>query len=522
MSCVNKASYQFKDCCKRLDLSEQQLEQIVYDYTNQQGNENTFPTDTYIEQQLRGIPTSELSDSQRELYKLKYEEAQPLDTFEQAQQRVLELQQYYPDDRIKTIQRNNGKYQVIVNTDYSQEETEQEIRQIKKEAIANGTFMKAPNGNPTNLNERQWLQVRTKAFKDWFGDWINDPANASKVIDENGEPLIVYRASSFGGNGNYTIFDETKGGNYRGFYFTNKESAEKNYSGRNLRAFFLNLTNPDISNNFNLLQEDKRELPNNDGMIYAPDGIHADNFEIKVFNPNQIKSATDNVGTFSTQSNDIKLQRLPNSTRREYLLNKLKSYYSQQDYVRDQVQRDLGMFLATHRGFSQKKFGTQEIRNFEKTSNIDNEVKLYTQQLRQAYGIAIYEPYIKKHPNGKVTVITTFRTLDNLIDYFYNNRVSMFNDLSLQDLESEYNRLAQEDEIQENLNEFNRFYINPKKKDEIYNNLLKKAIIEAEAINTSMEYLESLPNTQEDNAFVADCIRFVGKRGLGLFKKETL
>ena len=46
-----------------------------------------------------------------------------------------------------------------------------EMRSIKREALKNGTFMKAPNGNPTNLNERQWLQVRTKAFKDWFGDW---------------------------------------------------------------------------------------------------------------------------------------------------------------------------------------------------------------------------------------------------------------------------------------------------------------------------------------------------------------
>ena len=46
-----------------------------------------------------------------------------------------------------------------------------EINSIKSKAIADGTFMKAPNGNPTNLNERQWLQVRTKAFKDWFGDW---------------------------------------------------------------------------------------------------------------------------------------------------------------------------------------------------------------------------------------------------------------------------------------------------------------------------------------------------------------
>lgn len=46
-----------------------------------------------------------------------------------------------------------------------------EMQQIKDKAIANGTFMKAPNGNPSNLTERQWLQVRTKAFKDWFGDW---------------------------------------------------------------------------------------------------------------------------------------------------------------------------------------------------------------------------------------------------------------------------------------------------------------------------------------------------------------
>ena len=31
--------------------------------------------------------------------------------------------------------------------------------------------MKAPNGKPTNLSERQWVQVRTKAFKERFGDW---------------------------------------------------------------------------------------------------------------------------------------------------------------------------------------------------------------------------------------------------------------------------------------------------------------------------------------------------------------
>ena len=48
--------------------------------------------------------------------------------------------------------------------------TEEEQR-IVDEAKANGTYLKAPNGKASNLNERQWIQVRTKAFKDWFGDW---------------------------------------------------------------------------------------------------------------------------------------------------------------------------------------------------------------------------------------------------------------------------------------------------------------------------------------------------------------
>jgi hypothetical protein len=32
-------------------------------------------------------------------------------------------------------------------------------------------WMIEPNGKPTNLNERQWVQVRTPLFKQYFGDW---------------------------------------------------------------------------------------------------------------------------------------------------------------------------------------------------------------------------------------------------------------------------------------------------------------------------------------------------------------
>jgi hypothetical protein len=31
--------------------------------------------------------------------------------------------------------------------------------------------MLAPNGQRSNLNKRQWIQVRTESFKEWFGDW---------------------------------------------------------------------------------------------------------------------------------------------------------------------------------------------------------------------------------------------------------------------------------------------------------------------------------------------------------------
>ena len=51
----------------------------------------------------------------------------------------------------------------------------------------------APNGKPSNLTPEQYKLVRTPEFKAWFGDWENYPENASKVVDENGEPMVVGR-----------------------------------------------------------------------------------------------------------------------------------------------------------------------------------------------------------------------------------------------------------------------------------------------------------------------------------------
>ena len=54
----------------------------------------------------------------------------------------------------------------------------------------------APNGKVSNLNEVQYNLVRTPEFKKWFGDWEINPKESSKVLDKNGEPLVVYHGSN--------------------------------------------------------------------------------------------------------------------------------------------------------------------------------------------------------------------------------------------------------------------------------------------------------------------------------------
>jgi len=66
-------------------------------------------------------------------------------------------------------------------SEYSQQAYSEEEQAIIDRAKARGTYMKAPNGEPTKLTERQWAQVRTKAFKDWFGDW--EKAAKGKLVE---------------------------------------------------------------------------------------------------------------------------------------------------------------------------------------------------------------------------------------------------------------------------------------------------------------------------------------------------
>ena len=112
------------------------------------------------------------------------------------------------------------------------------------EAKYKGTpeWMKAPNGEPTNLTEKQWVQVRTPSFRAWFGDWENDPENASKVLDSNGEPMVVYHGSP-------NDFNEFTGGKENNsswfaenFSYAAEFTRDKGMQG--VRHFFLNVRHP--------------------------------------------------------------------------------------------------------------------------------------------------------------------------------------------------------------------------------------------------------------------------------------
>ena len=77
-----------------------------------------------------------------------------------------------------------------------------EMEDIIAKAKADGTYMKAPNGKPSNLSPTQWAIVRTKAFKKWFGDWElafkkNFLLNGKAVSSLNGDEFGKKEGVSF-------------------------------------------------------------------------------------------------------------------------------------------------------------------------------------------------------------------------------------------------------------------------------------------------------------------------------------
>lgn len=154
----------------------------------------------------------------------------------------------------------------------------------------------------SNLTREQQRQVATPEFKRWFGK--------SKVVDEEGKPLVVYH----GTDEKFNAFDMSKGRanmDIQGAFFSPYELDAQGY-GENVGAYYLSIQNPaDESTAYKALNKFKGQ--NNAGVkareylqSLGYDGVYNGYDEYIAFEPTQIKSATDNVGTFDPFNPDVR------------------------------------------------------------------------------------------------------------------------------------------------------------------------------------------------------------------------
>ncbi len=187
------------------------------------------------------------------------------------------------------------------------------VESVRAQLQGTDQWMKAPNGQPTNLTEQQWLQVRTPEFKQWFGDWENSPETASKVVDENGEPQVVYHGTS----SQFTRFKLGGGLLGRGVYLTDRYEEAQNYAGSRsqdnkgtVMPLFANI--PEMFNSNSKTTREQIVGAMQDGF----NGIRHqfnDMDYLVAFNPEQVKSAVGNTGLFSSQDTDIRFSRQANA-----------------------------------------------------------------------------------------------------------------------------------------------------------------------------------------------------------------
>jgi hypothetical protein len=216
----------------------------------------------------------------------------------------------------------------------------------------------APNQKPSNLTPQQYKLVRTPEFKSWFGDWENDPENASKIVDENGEPKMVYH----GTNEKFTIFSLEKVGSNvdygmwgSGFYFSPIKSFSKGY-GSNLLKVFLNIRNPFVRNP-NLTgsktefkpvygKEESIQLRNEilnanyDGVLQYESGQKNLLTQIVAFEPEQIKLADGTNTTFDVNNPDIRFATGGNVDQQDTVTMNIPLLIRTLELVREDVHSD--------------------------------------------------------------------------------------------------------------------------------------------------------------------------------------
>ena len=249
----------------------------------------------------------------------------------------------------------------------------------------------APNGKPTNLTERQYAQVRTKSFKRWFGDWINNPETASKVVDENGEPLVVYHTTDdktmVAGKANFTIFSK-KENNGKMFYFTDNRPMSESYIQKNRTFKSLN----DVNKRIILLKERLEKAEK-----YIDDLEHPENYINRV---RKLKNMTfdeyiaylgfDNLEDFKKQNANENLKKEAYRDKQNILneINRLKNF-TETDLI---ATRSFFLNIKSPEIFEGNNTNWNELAIFGETSDSIEQKKKYMKD-KSAYKAEMLEKY---------------------------------------------------------------------------------------------------------------------------------
>lgn len=181
--------------------------------------------------------------------------------------------------------------------------------------------VKIKNLSDGGSNTAQGQPVRQTGIANIVQDLYKYEQDCSTMVDENGEPKVFYHNT----NAEFTIFDSQRNGSNTdagwlgdGFYFYGDKNESRGY-GKHRMAVFLNVRDPYYATH----EENNRlaEANDRDESIAFREEVESDGYdgvyyngdlrqEAVVFYPNQIKSATDNIGTYDKNNNDTRFCHL--------------------------------------------------------------------------------------------------------------------------------------------------------------------------------------------------------------------
>lgn len=182
--------------------------------------------------------------------------------------------------------------------------------QLKAAASSNGIVREL--GAKINMSIQNVTQ--SQQFKRWFGDWQNHPENASKVVNEDGTPKVVYH----GTNAEFYTFRQENGAYFFSESLDYAESMAEERGGSRVVEAYISMKKPyTVTLEPGAFTDNIAEAPyiryakenGYDGVIFESgadkNDLAYDRFYV-VFDPTQIKSATDNIGTFDRENPDIR------------------------------------------------------------------------------------------------------------------------------------------------------------------------------------------------------------------------